>query len=194
MIGIDELAHVVDDGSHVAPRHVAHHDHLPLDLLAVDDVRPGFTAHFCDRAERDLCAAGSIDEHVIQILGPAGAVFRHLHDEVEGVLAFQHARYCDALQGRFECLRHVTNDQTVPCHLLAVEMNVHDGNLQLLLERQINHAWNCGHRFARLFAERAKLAEVRAEDFHRHVGACAGEHVIDAVRNRLTDRDVHAGN
>jgi hypothetical protein len=48
------------------------------------------------------------------------------------------------------------------------------------------------HRLPRFLGQRAKLVEVRAEDLHRNVGACAAQHVVNAVGDGLADGDVHA--
>ena len=43
-------------------------------------------------------------------------------------------------------------------------------------------------------AQRAQGIEVVAENLHGDVRPGAGEHVVDAVGNRLSDGDVHPGN
>jgi hypothetical protein len=45
----------------------------------------------------------------------------------------------------------------------------------------------------RLRGELAQFGEVGAENLHRDVGSRAREHVVDAVRDRLADDDLHAG-
>ena len=49
------------------------------------------------------------------------------------------------------------------------------------------------HDVADIFAKAAERQQIIAEDLHRDIGARTGQHVVDPVRNRLTDRDVRTG-
>ena len=52
--------------------------------------------------------------------------------------------------------------------------------------------WTPTHRITDVFAETAQRRQVVAEDLDGDVGARSGQHVVDAMRDRLTDRHVGA--
>ena len=122
-----------------------------------------------------------------------GFVAAEAHHKVEGVAALQHARHRHALDGRLHRLRHVTHGQAVAGNSVAVEVRAQDGHIGLLFDGQVHHARHGFHLLAGTARQQAQLIEVVAENLHRHVGPCAGQHVVNAVRNRLADDDVHAG-
>ena len=53
-----------------------------------------------------------------------------------------------------------------------------------------------GHRdeTGNLFAKLAKPLQIGPENFHGKIGARAGKHVVDPMRNGLADRDIHSRN
>ena len=138
--------------------------------------------------------AGRVDEQFADVLGAPAFRFGQAHHQVKGVAALQHARHGHALDGRFHRQRHVAHGQAVAGDGVAVEVRAQDGHVGLLFDGQVHHAGHGFHLLAGAAGQQAQLVEVVAEDFHRHVGPCAGEHVVNAVRNRLADDDVHAGN
>ncbi len=75
----------------------------------------------------------------------------------------------------------------------ALETHAEEGNVGLLFVGDIDRAGNLLHDALHAGRQPAQFAEIRAEDFHRDVGTAAGEHVVDAVRDRLADDDLAAG-
>ena len=65
-------------------------------------------------------------------------------------------------------------------------------NIGLLLHRKIDHAGNVLHHLVDLFRQRAQHRQFVAEDLDRDVRAGTRQHMVDAVRDRLPDGDVHA--
>jgi hypothetical protein len=114
-------------------------------------------------------------------------------DKIKSIASFENSGCGDALDSSFEVAGHVFGSDSEPCHRVAVIADREQGNLDLLFNGQINHARDALHAFARALRHGAQCAEMFAKDFHGDVRACAGKHVVDAVRDRLADGDVEAG-
>ena len=68
------------------------------------------------------------------------------------------------------------------------------GRLCLLLHRHIHQTVNAADGTLDLIAEHLQAAEVGAKEFDSYVRPCAGEHMVDAVTERLPHRDGDDGN
>jgi hypothetical protein len=82
--------------------------------------------------------------------------------------------------------------QTEAGGILRANSNPDGRDVRLLLNREIDDSCDASHRGFDLTRERPQHCQVIAEDFHGDVGTRAREHVINTMRDRLADRDVHA--
>ena len=95
-------------------------------------------------------------------------------------------------EARLDGLGDVVGPQAVPGDRRAIQHEPDERHVHLLLERQVDDARHAGHDVPHVLAEAPQRREIVAEDLHGDVRARAREHVIDAVRDRLTDRHVRA--
>ena len=115
-------------------------------------------------------------------------------DERKGVPALKHPGDRDPLERRFQFVRNVRNHHPVAPHGFAVKAHAERGDIELLLHGEVHDAWHRRHGLADLFAKGAQPIEVFTENLHGDIRPRAGEHVVNAVRDGLPNRDVHARN
>ena len=119
---------------------------------------------------------------------------RIAHDQREGDLPLEHLPHLAADERGAHRLGGGSRRQAVAGQLRAVEVHAHGRDVRLGLDRHVDGAGHVpGHRLdgARQVAEHG---EIGTEDLHRDVRPRAREHVVDPVRDRLADGDVHARN
>ena len=115
------------------------------------------------------------------------------HDEGKADLSFQNlSRFCTD-ERRLHRLGHFAGPDSVACGRRLIHLDAHRRDIGLLLDRQVDHARHSGITAINPLRQRAQIGKIVAENLHCDVGASAREHVIDAVRDRLTDGHVHAG-
>ena len=115
-----------------------------------------------------------------------------LHDEIERGAPIEDPTDRCAGEACLDGFRDILGSEPLSRNRRPVQYEAHKGDVHLLLERQIDHSLNLAHRVPDVLAETAQRGEIIAEDLHRDVRTRARQHVIDAVRDRLTDRHVGA--
>ena len=141
------LADVPDDAPHVAARDVAHDDDLPLHVLPRDLVR----ARAPLDAGQGLQAAASRPPGVSTERFAIASAFRLLrvpdpHHQVEGVPPFEDLGDGLPAKGGLDRPCDVADGQAVPGDGRPVEVDLEDGDVGLLLDREVDDARDAAPR------------------------------------------------
>lgn len=97
------------------------------------------------------------------------------------------------LVSRLQQVSDVARREAVASGFVAFHTQADLRNLDLRLDLQIDDAGDRLHPVLHVVGGGAEFAQVLAEDFHGNLRANAGHHVIEPVRNRLTDVDGRSG-
>jgi hypothetical protein len=116
-----------------------------------------------------------------------------LHHQIECRRAIEDPADSGAGKRRLHRLGHFVGTQPVACDRRPIEDEAHHRHVHLLLERHVDRPWHFDHDIAHVFAKSPQGGEVVAEDLHRDVRPRARQHVVDAMRDRLADGHVGAG-
>ena len=98
-----------------------------------------------------------------------------------------------AREARLDRLADIVGVQAVAGDRGAVQHEAHERDVHLLLEREVDDARHPADGLAHALAEPPQRGEIVAEHLDGDVGPRARQHVVDPVRDRLTDRHVGAG-
>jgi hypothetical protein len=93
---------------------------------------------------------------------------------------------------RLQGVRHGAGFQSLTRGSARVDTNRQGRDVRLGLRREIHDAWYLRHLGLNLCGQLPQGLQVIAENLHGDVGPCAREHMVDAVRDRLTDGHVRA--
>jgi hypothetical protein len=137
--------------------------------------------------------ARRVERHPCDRLGARAQLRWKAHDEVEGATVLEHLRHGLAGEGHVDRLRQIARGHAEARHRCAIGVDAELRDIGLLLDLEVGDTRHLAHHVAHPRAEPAQLPEIRPEDLDRDVRARPGEHVIDAVADRLADRDVRAG-
>src|SRR6056297_440846 len=191
---IDLPPHVLDHADQVAVGDIGHHDQLALNAFTADRVGSAGSTDIGDRIERHLGAGGGFEHRVAQGLQIVTHIFRITHDQIETGRSFEHAADHRAAERRLDHLGSRGHRYAVARQRRAIKLQRDERYFALLFHGHVDGAWDFGHDLFDAAAQLPQFGQFRAEDLDRDIGACAGQHVIDAMRYRLADDDVGAGN
>ncbi len=76
---------------------------------------------------------------------------------------------------------------------VAPEVDRHERDVGLRFERDVDRTVHAGGNGLHALANPPQFVEIWPQNLDRDIGASAGQHVIDAVRDGLADDDAHAG-
>ena len=183
---------VVDHAAEISAGDVAGNHDPALHVLAQDHVRSFLTSYVGQQADRHLARCECVDREIGNTLEVAAARRIELHDQIECRAAIEDAANRRAREAGLNRLADVARMKAVARDRRSIEDEPHDGYVHLLFEREIDDSRHATDGVAHTLAEPPKRAEVVAEDLHSDVGSRTRQHVIDAVRDRLSDRDVGA--
>ena len=132
------------------------------------------------------------DEDLAKVLEAPHAVRVESHDELDHGLPLHDLRNLVHARRDFEGTRDISDAHAITGESGAIEARAHEWNVRLLFAREIHDTWNLAHCSLDCAAELPEHLKVVAEDLDRDARARAGEHMIDPMRDRLADRNVHA--
>jgi hypothetical protein len=158
---VDGSLDVAHHAPHVAARYVAAHDQPALDVLAADLVGPAVTLHARRGTQRNARAPGSDHQQLAQVLERPDARRVRPHHQVEDRLALHDLRHHVDAGADLERARHVCDAHAVPSDGRAVEAHPREGDVRLLLAREVDHARDAAHGGLHLGPEATQLARGR---------------------------------
>src|SRR5207247_3679591 len=116
------------------------------------------------------------------------------YDQVKSDLPFQYLAHPLAGEYRFHDIGRLTRGHAIARQGLLIESNPQHGNVRLLLDIQIHYTLYFCHGVTNAARQIAQSHEAIAEYLNGNVGASPGEHIVDAVTDRLPDVETHAVN
>ena len=189
---VDPLLHlaagVVDEPDEIAPADVDLDQHPPLQRFPVDHGRPFRIANGGDGGHRHQLTAGRRDQQLAQA-GRAGGGGRLQQHEVEAAWSLEDLageapdpRSLDDLEQRLE--RHAVASQA-----LSIRVHLEQRETEHALHAPVAAARNVAHHLANLVGDLLERLQVVSKDLDDDVGARAGQELVDAILDRLGDRD-----
>ena len=179
----DDLRHV---GAAVG---VGQHHDAAAAVLAQDLVRPFGFLDVGELPRRNPADRG-FDQEVAQPLRGAQPV-RQPHRDVEPAVAVDDARHHAPIRQPAELLDHGRRLHAVERGAAVIDADFELRNQDLLFDLKIGEPGMPPTRWRSRFRRGAQRVEIVAEDLQRDLGAHAGQHVIEPMRDRLADVDRH---
>ena len=185
---VDGLLDVVDNAPDVASRDVCRNYQFSLDVFARYRVRTADANHFSNFAERHFSTVGSVDECISHVVGSHRFGVADSQNQVEAALSFVDVGKFCAGEGEFDKSVKFVDGDAVASHRSAIGAHLQLRRFRLLFDRDVDESFDAGDVSLDAVAEHIHFADVGAEEFDGNGGACARQHVVDAVTERLTYR------
>ena len=129
-----------------------------------------------------------LDQKIAQALRGAQA-FRQPHHHVEAAIAVDHPRDHAPVRQPAELIDHGGRLHAIKRGARIIDTDFELRNQYLLLDLHVGEAGNGRKLRAQFLGRVAHRVEIVAEDLQRDLGADAGQHVVEPVRDRLADID-----
>ena len=116
-----------------------------------------------------------------------GGLVVEAHGEREAALALEHGPHDLPGPGGLDGVEHVAHRDAVAGAAVAVDADADHRQARRLLELHVGRAGDAGHDPRDLLALLAQRVEVVAEELDPHVGADAGDQLVEAHLDRLVN-------
>ncbi len=109
-------------------------------------------------------------------------------------LPFEYLREGPALQSGFQGLGHIGGGETISGRFAPADRDADLRDINLRFDLEIDHAGDLGHQLGDVLGTVAKLLNVLAKEFYGDLCSDTGHHVVQPVRDWLSDVDLNTGN
>ena len=188
----DPLLNVVDHAAQVPPGDVALDDDSALDVLPHDEVRATVFLNRCDRRQWNLATVWCLDLRHPNRVELRRFVQGVANDQRKGDLSLKNLTHGMADARRLQGLRDCARREPLTRGRCRIDAHLQCRNVGLGLCREVDDSLDLRHLTLHLAGQLAEGRKIVAEDLDGDVRAGAGEHVVDAMRDGLADRDVGA--